>query len=79
MDELYANQHKLHVGDTITIMNRPWHVSGIYEPGMLARVVVPLATLQDLTGNTGKVSTIYVKVDNACDMFPRSSRHFRAS
>ena len=35
-----------------------------YEPGMLARMVVPLATLQDLTGNTGKVSTVYVKVDN---------------
>ena len=65
VDELYASQHKLHVGDTTTIMNRPWHVTGIYEPGMLARVVVPLATLQDLTGNTGKVSTIYVKVDNA--------------
>ena len=65
VDELYASQHKVRVGDSITIMNRPWRVSGIYEPGMLARVVVPLATLQDLTSNTGKVSTIYVKVDDA--------------
>jgi putative ABC transport system permease protein len=65
VDELYASQHKLRVGDTTDIMNRPWRVTGIYEPGMLARVVVPLATLQDLTGNTGKVSTIYVKVDDA--------------
>lgn len=63
VDELYASQHKLHAGDTTSIMNRSWHVTGIFEPGMLARVVVPLDTLQDLTGNTGKISTIYVKVD----------------
>ena len=63
VDEVYAGQHNVHVGDTITNTNHMWRVSGIYEPGMLARMVVPLATLQDLTGNTGKVSTVYVKVD----------------
>ena len=68
IDEVYAGQHKLHVGDTITNTNHAWRVSGIYEPGMLARMVVPLATLQDLTGNTGKVSTMYVKVDNAANI-----------
>jgi putative ABC transport system permease protein len=68
VDQVYANQHKLHVGDTITNTNHKWRVSGIYEPGMLARMVVPLATLQDLTGNTGKVSTMYVKVDNAVNI-----------
>jgi putative ABC transport system permease protein len=70
VDELYAQQHHLHAGDSTTIMNRSWRVAGIYEPGMLARVVVPLATLQDLTGNTGKVSTIYVKVDDASAVAP---------
>jgi putative ABC transport system permease protein len=65
---VYANQHKLNVGDAITNTNHKWRVSGIYEPGMLARMVVPLATLQDLTGNTGKVSTMYVKVDNAANI-----------
>jgi putative ABC transport system permease protein len=54
VDEVYAKQHKLHVGDTITNTNHKWRVSGIYEPGMLARMVVPLDTLQDLTGNTGQ-------------------------
>jgi putative ABC transport system permease protein len=64
IDEFYAKQNKLHVGDTIKLLNRPWRVSGIYEPGMLTRVVVPLATLQDLTANTGKVSMVYVKLDD---------------
>jgi putative ABC transport system permease protein len=64
IDEFYANQHHYHVGDTIMQLNQPWHVSGIYEAGMLTRVVVPLNTLQDLTANTGKVSMIYVKLDD---------------
>ncbi len=64
VDEYYASQHHVHLGDTIPIINRPWHVCGIYEPGMLARMVVPLQTLQDLTANTGKVTMVYVKLDN---------------
>ena len=64
VDEFYAKQNKLHVGGTVNLLNRPWHVSGIYQPGMLTRVVVPLATLQDLTANTGKVSWVYVKLDD---------------
>ncbi len=68
VDEYYAAQHKVHVGDTITIINRPWHVSGIYEPGMLARVVVPIGTLQDLTANTGKVTVVYIKVDRPANI-----------
>ncbi len=64
IDEFYAHQHNYHVGDTISLLNKPWHVSGIYEPGMLTRVVVPLDTLQDLTANSGKVSMIYVKLDD---------------
>src|SRR5260370_3223847 len=55
---------KLHVRDTLTILNRPWRVSGIYETGMLARLVVPLDTLQKLTANTAKISVIYVKLDD---------------
>jgi putative ABC transport system permease protein len=65
VDEVYANQKKLHVGDTANITNHAWRVSGVYESGMLTRVVVPLATLQDLTAFTDKVSTVYVKVDDA--------------
>ncbi len=68
VDSVYASQHNLHVGDTVKNMNHSWRVSGIFEPGMLARMVVPLATLQDLTANTGKVSTVYVKVDSAANI-----------
>ena len=64
VDSYYADQHKYHVGDTVSELNRSWRLAGIYEPGMLARQVVPLATLRDLTGSRNKVSVIYVKLDD---------------
>jgi putative ABC transport system permease protein len=65
VDEYYAQQHNLHAGDQVSdILNRPWHVSGVVEGGKLAHLSVPIRTLQDLTGNTNKVSQIFVKVDN---------------
>jgi putative ABC transport system permease protein len=69
IDQYYARQNKLHAGQTITdVLNHPWHISGVVEPGKLARLMVPIKTLQDLTGNTGKVSQIFVKVDKPSDI-----------
>ncbi len=51
------------------VLNRHhWRVSGIAEGGKLARLAVPIRTLQDLTGNTGKVSQIFVKVDKPANI-----------
>jgi len=52
------------VGSTIRLMNHDWHVSGIFESGKLTRIAMKLSVLQDLTGNTGKLSQIYLKVDD---------------
>src|SRR5262249_55905372 len=46
------------------VLNRPWRVSGIVEPGMLARLFVQLDVLQDLTSNPGKLTMLYVKLDD---------------
>jgi putative ABC transport system permease protein len=64
VDEYYAKQHKVSVGDRIELLNRSWRVCGIVEPGKLARMVIPLKTLQELTGNTGKLSQIFLKLKN---------------
>ena len=70
VDEFYARQNHLHAGDTVNLLNRNWRVAGVVEPGKLAHLVLPLHVLQDLTGNTGKVSQIYLKVDKASDVQP---------
>jgi putative ABC transport system permease protein len=68
VDRRYADQRHLRAGQSIKLMNHDWHVAGVIEPGKLARLAVPMQTLQDLDAATGKVSQIYVKVDNAADI-----------
>ncbi len=69
VDQYYASQNKLRAGERITdVLNHPWRVSGVVEPGKLAHLVVPLRTLQDLTGNTGKVSQIFLKADQPANI-----------
>ena len=38
------------------------------EPGKLARVLVPMDLLQELTGNTGKVTMVFVKLDDPANV-----------
>lgn len=64
VDERYAKQNHLRVGSTIKVLNHNWRIAGIFESGKLARMVLPLARLQDLTGNTGKLTQIFVKLDD---------------
>jgi putative ABC transport system permease protein len=64
VDEYYARQHNLHVGSRVNISNRDWTVAGIFESGMLQRLVLPLNVVQDLTGQEKKVTQIYIKLDN---------------
>ena len=65
VDEYYARQYHLHVGDTMEMLNRRWRVSGIFEQGKIARIIVPIGLLQNLTGNTGKINVIYIKLDDS--------------
>jgi len=64
VDEYYARENHLHVGSTVQVLNRPWRVCGIVEPGKLARIVIPRRRLQELTANTGKLSQIWLKLDD---------------
>lgn len=62
VDERYATQNKVRVGDHVKLLNRDWRVCGVVEPGKLARLMVQLKVLQDLTGNTGKLTQIFLKL-----------------
>jgi putative ABC transport system permease protein len=66
VDSAYARQNKLHVGQTVKLLNHNWRLTGIVEGGVLGRLVVPLTTLQRLTGNSNpqRISEILVKLDN---------------
>lgn len=64
VDEFYARQNKVRIGQSLTLLNHGWRVAGIIPEGLLGRFIVPLTTLQQLTSNTGKVSEILVKLDD---------------
>jgi putative ABC transport system permease protein len=64
VDQPYAREKHLQVGSVVTLISQQWHVSGIYEPGKLARICVKLDALQKFTGNPHHLSQIYLKVDD---------------
>jgi putative ABC transport system permease protein len=64
IEKLYAAQKHAKVGDTIRLMNRDWHVAGIFEGGKLARIVVDKKRLQFLDSSDRKLTAVYVKLDN---------------
>ena len=63
VDQYYAEQKHLKVGDPVNL-GLPWRVVGIVEPGKLSRMFAGLSYLQEKYSAEGKVTTIYVKVDN---------------
>jgi len=64
VDDFFAHQKNVNVGDKIEVLNHQFRVAGIVEHGKGARKFVPLATLQDLIGAQGKASIFYVKLDD---------------
>jgi putative ABC transport system permease protein len=64
IDDYYAKQKKVHAGDYIVVLNKKWRVAGIFESGKLSHIVLPLEVVQDLQGNHGKVSQVYLKLDD---------------
>ena len=70
LDDYYADQTKDKVGDTITLLNTKWHVCGIMESGKLSHIVMPIKTLQERNANLGRISQIYVKLDDPAQIKP---------
>ena len=62
VDERYARMKDLKLGGTLRLWDRDWKVCGIVEPGKLARVLLPLAVVQELAAAPGKLSQIFIKL-----------------
>ena len=70
IDEVWARQNKLRVGQSMQLWNRDFRVAGIVESGKLSRVFIPITTMQDLLGWKGKISQIYIKLRSKDDTPP---------
>ncbi len=61
IDTNYARSKRLKVGDRLELLNHTFNVVGIYQEGTASRVMMPLATLQELNGTPDKVTTFFIR------------------
>lgn len=61
IDPIYSRDKKVKVGDSIDLFGRKFHVSGIYEPEIGARIKIKLSMMQELLGSKDRCSFVYVK------------------
>jgi putative ABC transport system permease protein len=52
-----------HVGDTLLVYKRPFHICGIFQHGKGGRKLISIETLGDLMDAQGKASLFYLKAD----------------
>lgn len=64
VDNIKAQTHHLAVGEHITLLGHDFTIRGIVQSGKGARLFIPLATAQAITGATDKVSMFYVRSSN---------------
>jgi len=62
VDDIYARDNHLRVGQKLELWSNQFTVVGVVEHGKLARLFVPIRTMQDLLGAQGKCSIFYVKL-----------------
>jgi putative ABC transport system permease protein len=67
VDDVYARSAKLHVGSTVDF-GLKWRVAGVVESGKMSRMFADLKSLQGKYSNTGKISVIWVKVDEPANI-----------
>jgi putative ABC transport system permease protein len=60
-DDIIAQTRHLKVGDTVTLVNRPFRISGIVAHGKGARFFIQLKTGQDMVGADKRVSMFFVR------------------
>jgi ABC-type antimicrobial peptide transport system permease subunit len=74
----YAKQHKLSAGSTITISGSKYTVVGVVSGTSGTDVYVPLFRAQAMAGESGKVTTVYVRAASASDI-PKVSKEISAA
>jgi len=64
VDQYYAAQEKLRPGSPLKLWNRDFRVAGVFASGKLARLILPIHQLQEILSESGKVTQIFVKLDD---------------
>jgi putative ABC transport system permease protein len=68
VDTVLSSSDGIRVGDSLSLLNRDFHVSGICEAGAGARIYAHISTLALATAQSGKASFFFVKVGESEDI-----------
>jgi putative ABC transport system permease protein len=60
VDPEWKERRKAKVGDTVPLFQRPFTIVGVYEPPGGGRIKIPLATMQEQEGASGRATAIFV-------------------
>jgi putative ABC transport system permease protein len=74
IDRRWADANDVEVGQVVKMLATDWRIVGIAQPGVGARLYVPLATLQELVGMPNRAQIIFVKADSLDQVGALSSR-----
>lgn len=69
VDRVFAQRRNLKPGDTFPF-GHDWRITGVVEEGKLSATFADIAALQDIFGESGKISMVYVKVDDQRNIQP---------
>ncbi len=64
VDDIYARAKNVTVGDTVELVGHNFKIAGIVEHGKGARLFISLNAAQGMTGNTGKASMFFIKIND---------------
>jgi putative ABC transport system permease protein len=62
IDDRQAGQKMIAIGDRVVLLKRPFTVTGIVENGKGARIFIPIATAQEMSGREGFATMFYIKL-----------------
>lgn len=62
IDTIYAESRQLKLGDRVELLGREFTISGIFQQGTAARVLMPLDVLQEMNGTPKKATMFFARV-----------------
>ncbi len=83
IDTIYAKTNQKDVGDHVELLGRDFLICGVFEQGTAARVLMPLATLQEMNGTPDKATMFFarvapgVSVDEAYNRISERMPHYK--
>ncbi|MFQ5740330.1 MAG: ABC transporter permease [Acidobacteriota bacterium] len=63
IDTNYSRSRKLDADDTLELLGNHFLISGIFQEGTAARVLLPLRTLQEMNGTPDKATMFFVRAE----------------